>query len=54
MKEYSKPGFHPVALALWIAVAVLPIVPLFFVKSMLTIAAPMVRGRRDRRAACTT
>jgi type IV pilus assembly protein PilC len=41
MKEFSRPGFHPVALALWIAVGVLPVVPLFFIKSMLTIAFPM-------------
>ena len=41
MKEFSKPGFHPVACGLWVAAAVLPIAPLFFIKSMLHIAAPM-------------
>jgi len=40
MKDYSKPGFHPVACALWVAVGVLPVVPLFFIGSMVQIAAP--------------
>ncbi len=40
MKEHSKPGFHPVACALWVAVAVLPITPLFFIEGMGAIALP--------------
>ena len=41
MKEYSRPGFHPVALGLWIAAFALPVSSLFFFKDMLHIAAPM-------------
>jgi type IV pilus assembly protein PilC len=41
MKEYSKPGFHPVALALWISVGVVPIVPLMLVRNMRGFAMPM-------------
>ena len=44
LKEYSKPGFHPVALALWIICCAGPIVPLVFVPGMLTIAGPMLLG----------
>ncbi|MCA9200432.1 MAG: type II secretion system F family protein [Planctomycetales bacterium] len=42
MKEYSKPGFHPMAMALWVSVGVLPVVPLMFIKGMATVAAPMM------------
>ena len=38
MKENSKPGFHPVALGLWMAVGVLPVSWLFFMKDMGSIA----------------
>lgn len=41
MKEYSKPGFHPVALALWVSVGVLPCSSLFFFKNMGSIAFPL-------------
>ncbi len=41
MKDYSRPGFNAAALALWVAVAVLPVTPLFFFQNMLYIAAPM-------------
>jgi type IV pilus assembly protein PilC len=40
MKDNSKPGFHPVACGLWVAVAVLPVTPLFFMSGMLGIAGP--------------
>ena len=40
MKEHSKPGFHPVAAALWVATAVLPMVPLFFINGMMAVALP--------------
>jgi type IV pilus assembly protein PilC len=41
MKDYSRPGFHPVACALWVSVGVLPIAPLFFIRGFLHIAGPM-------------
>ena len=41
MKEYSKPGFHPIALALMVRRwPCCRSSPLFFIKSMLTIAVP--------------
>lgn len=42
LKEYAKPGFHPVALALWITVFAGPIVPLAFVPGLTQYTAPMV------------
>jgi len=42
LKEYSKPGFHPVALALWIIVCAGPVVPLVFIPGMLQFALPLV------------
>ncbi len=41
MKDHSKPGFHPVALGLWIAVGVLPAVPILMMNNMLFIAGPL-------------
>jgi type IV pilus assembly protein PilC len=41
LKEYSKPGFHPVAMALWASVGAVPIIPIMFVKDMLFIAGPL-------------
>ncbi len=38
MKEYSRPGFHPVAISLWIAVGAVPCSMLFFLKSFAFIA----------------
>lgn len=38
MKENSKPGFHPIALGLWMAVGVLPVAWMFFIKDMGSIA----------------
>ncbi len=43
MKEYSKPGFNPIALSLWVGFTALPTVPLLFVKALgITMTAPLV------------
>ncbi|MCA9184937.1 MAG: type II secretion system F family protein, partial [Planctomycetales bacterium] len=41
MKEFSKPGFHPVALALWVIFAAGPVSSILFVPSMLTMGLPL-------------
>lgn len=41
MKEYSKPGFHPVAMALWASVGAVPAASLFFVKGGASIAGSL-------------
>ena len=42
MKEYSKPGFHPVALFFWCVVAGGPMVALCFMPNMLSIGLTAV------------
>ena len=34
LKEFSRPGFHPVALALWVVAVAGPLIPLIFVPGM--------------------
>lgn len=41
MKEHSKPGFHPAALALWVAVGVVPLAPFLMVQNMRHFIAPL-------------
>ena len=36
MKQYSRPGFHPVALFFWCALGAGPMVPIAFIRDMLT------------------
>ena len=42
MKDNSAPGFHPIALMLWICAFAGPATPLLFIDGMLGIALPMV------------
>ena len=42
MLEYSKAGFHPVALAIWIIVCAGPIIPLIFIPGFRGIIAPLI------------
>lgn len=41
MKEYSKPGFHPVAFGLWVSLA-LPVCSLFLIQGAAVFAVPAV------------
>jgi type IV pilus assembly protein PilC len=40
LKEYSKPGFHPMALALWVITFTGPLIPLLFIPGLAGIIAP--------------
>ncbi len=42
MKEYSRPGFHPVALFFWVAVVAGPFVPTLFFSGMATTMVPVI------------
>ena len=42
LKEYSKPGFHPVALAVWMVAIGGPIIPLCFIPGMQQFTLPML------------
>ena len=50
LKEHSKPGFHPVAMGLWVLLFSVPVFPLIFIPGMqaiglpLTLAAGLVGG----------
>jgi type IV pilus assembly protein PilC len=41
MKDYSAPGFHPVACALWVVLAAFPCMVLMMMPGILHIAAPL-------------
>jgi type IV pilus assembly protein PilC len=40
LKEFSKPGFHPMALTLWILTFTLPLAPLVFIPGLTGIMVP--------------
>ncbi len=42
LKDYSKPGFHPVALVIWIVAFAGPVVPLLFFKALAGFAYSLV------------
>ncbi len=44
LKEYSKPGFHPVALALWVLICTLPLIPVLIGLGVATGAPLLLAG----------